>query len=256
MAQSYTATQLGYRAMRHLGCLRSGQPVPPDLLADILLELNDMIDAWTVDRRKILAVQPVVYALIPGQQQYSIGPGGAFNGPRPLKIEDVNIILNTSSPAVRMPVQTIDRDQWAAIPVQQIPYAIPLVMWYDHGFDASSHANINLWPGPQSNYQLELFIWPALSQWPDLVTPIGLAPAYSAAIALSLAEKIAPMMQVYLKIANPLTSEVKEQAAVARAAVESYNAPQVLMAVDPAIVSAGGKRGAGFGYLDGWLGGR
>jgi hypothetical protein len=258
---SYTATQLGYKALRYLGALRPGQATSPDMLNDILSELNDMIDAWQLDRLKIWAVDPQLYTLTAAVQFYFIGPNatggtingtiyGAFNTVRPTAIEDANIVLNTSSPPVRRPIAILNADQWADIRVQSIPSAIPLRMWYDRNFgqDAASNQGIgliSLWPGPLAAYQLELYTTDNIGQllaFANLTTAYAFPPGYPQAVALSLAEKIAPMVQVYLKIKNPLTAEVKRQAAAARAVIESYNAPSRLMHVDTAVM--GNARGA------------
>lgn len=264
---SYTATQLGYKALRYLGALRPGQTPSPDMLNDILSELNDMIDAWQLDRLKIWAVDPQLYTLTAAVQFYFIGPNatggvmngttyGAFDTVRPTAIEDANIVLNTTSPPVRRPLAILNADQWADIRVQSIPSAIPLRMWYDRNFGQDAVGNegiglISLWPGPLAAYQLELYTTDNIGQllaFANLTTAYAFPPGYPQAVALSLAEKIAPMVQVYLKIKNPLTAEVKRQAAAAREAIESYNAPSRLMHVDTAVM--GNARG-GWNYAIG-----
>jgi hypothetical protein len=62
------------------------------------------------------------------------------------------------------------------------------------------------------------------------------------------------MVQVYLKIKNPLTAEVKRQAAAARAVIESYNAPSRLRHVDTAVMgNARGGWNYGIGEYNGAL---
>lgn len=272
---TYTATQLGYKAMRYLGAMRPGQTPSPDMLNDILSELNDMIDAWQLDRRKIWAVDPQIYTLTATVQFYFIGPNatggtdangntwGVLGGAatlRPTAIENANIVLTgLSNPPVRRPIALINADQWADIRVQSIPSAIPLRLWYDHNFgqDLATPAPnqgigaVYLWPGPLGNYSLELYTTDNIAQllaFANLTTAYAFPPGYPQAVALSLAEKIAPMVQVYLKIKNPLTAEVKRQAAEARAVIEGYNAPTRLMKVDSAVL--GNARG-GWNYAIG-----
>lgn len=271
--RSYTATQLGYKAQRHLGILRPGQSGSPDTNNDILSELNDMLDAWQLDRRKVFAIRADQYNLIGGVQFYFIGQGatgsvingvqyGAFNTQRPTEIEDANLIINTAGaqPPVRKPIEIVTAQQWAAIAVQQIPFALPLKLWYDNNFTSggttfTGFGVISLWPGPLTAYQIELFTTQNIGQlltFADLMTAYSFPPGYADAITLSLAEKIAPMMQVYLKIKDPLTAEVKRQASAAREAIESYNAPSPMMMCDPAFRNA---NAGGFNYATGEIGG-
>lgn len=269
---SYSATQMAYQALRKLGELRPGQSASADMLADILTELQVMIDAWQLERRRIPAIRPDAYTLTAGVQFYLIGPGaapatingvtyGGFNAARPNFIEDANVVLNTAAPVVRRPLALLNADQWADIRVQAIPSAIPLRLWYDRNFSSSGGESggttftgfgvIALWPGPLAAYQLELFCEQNLQQFfgfADLTTAWSFPPGYADAMVLSLAEKIAPMAQVYLKTGNPLTAEVKRQAAEARERIDSYNAPSRLMHADPAVM--GNARG-GWNYATG-----
>ncbi len=261
--RSYTATQIIYKGLRHLGVLRPAGVQSADTNNDLLSELNDMVDAWEIDRRKIWAIRPDLYTLTPDVQFYLIGPGavpaviggvqyGAFDTARPKEIENANLVINSVIPTIRKEIDVLNADQWADIAVQQIPSALPEQLWYDRGFNSSGIGTIRLWPGPLLNYQLELFTTQGIAQllaFADLVTAYSFPPGYADAVVFSFAERAGPMMRIYSKLPAELyeanLTDVKRQAKIARENIESYNAPSVFMQVDPAFSSG---RGGAFDY--------
>lgn len=249
-ARAYSSTQLIYRAYRALGGLRPGQGASSDTKNDCLDSLNDMVDAWQIDRRKIFCIRIDAYNFT-SAYAYTIGPGGDFNTgslAKPNEIEDANCIITTTSPVTRQAIDPINYDQWASIRVQQIPNSIPTKLYYDKGFDANARGTIHVWPGAIAGYQLELFTTQQLTQFADLTTSYILPPGYANAIMWSLAEMIYPLMKIYLKI-EPDMAAVVLQARRARAAIESANAPNPLMVVD--IAMKGNQQRGAFSYLTG-----
>lgn len=257
---SYSATQLISQALRDLGCIRSGQGAPSDVLNDCFESLNQLIDAWLIDQLLVYAFVADIYTLNGTQQSYTIGPSGAdFTAPRPTEIQDANIILNTTSPNVRVPVQISNVDQWANIRVRNLQPAIPLELYYDKGFDTGDgHGTINLWPGPQASYQLEIFTWQQLTAFANLAAVVKFPPAYANALRKNLAVSVAPMMMLYGKtnqhVQQPLASLqlIQKQASQALSLIRSYNAPTPVLNLDPAFNAV--NSGGGFNYMTGTSG--
>lgn len=251
---SLTLTQLAYQALRDIGCLRPGQSASTDVLNDILAAANQMLDAWQIDELIVPASTPAAYNLTAGKQIYTIGPTGAdLAGPRPALIDEANVILNTVSPVVRSPIDILrDEGQWAAIRVQQIPSAIPLKLWYPHDFNpASGYGTLYLWPGPVANYQIELFTPVQFTQFADLTTAYRFPPAYESLIRSNLAIRIAPMMEIYSKLAKlaqprrALIDLVQYQAGNLMERVKSYNAQAPVLGSDGSMMSG---RGGAWNY--------
>lgn len=248
-----TFTQIATQALRDIGCLRPGQTAGPDALNDCLYQVNNLIDVWLLDGLLVYSIRDDIYPLQAGLQEYHIGPAQTspnFAAARPTQIQDANIILNTFSPVVRVPLEIINVDNWANIRVQQLPHAIPLQLYYDKSFNApDGYSRLLLWPGPLTNYQLELFTWQQLTSFPDLVTPILMPPGYARLIQKSLAIEVAPSMQLNCKTyrlsepQQPLLALVASAARDAMDKVTSYNAPNPMMACDSAYMSVE-QRGA------------
>lgn len=253
---SYTGTALITDALTDINVLLPGQVPAADMLNIGMRYLNQMIDAWLIDRMKVFAIRPDIYNLVAGQQIYTIGPAGAnFTAARPEEIEDANILLTGTNPLLRHPLEIISQERWAHIRVQILPFAIPLELYYDRNFDpVNGFATINLWPGPQINYQLELYTWQQLQSWPDLVTAINLPPGYASAIRSNLALALAPTAKAYYKT-EPVLQLVTQQAREGLALVESHNAPEAEVRYDPMYAAARSKGGA-FNYGTGMNGRR
>jgi len=256
--QSYSANELAYQALRDLGALRAGQGPSTEVLGDIFVAANQLIDSWLIDQLLVYAYVPNQYQLNGTNITYTIGPSGAdFTAPRPTGIQDANIILNTTSPVVRQPVSIINVDQWASIRVQNLQPAIPLVLYYDANFNPTlGYGSINLWPGPQSSYILEIYTWQQLTAFADQTTPIKFPPAYAQALRKCLAVAIAPMMLLYGKENNIVGSAidkalplVQQQARLAMATLRSYNAKTPVLSLDPAFDAVTNR--TGFNYMTG-----
>jgi hypothetical protein len=256
--QSYSANELAYQALRDLGALRAGQGPSSDVLTDCFVAVNQLIDSWLIDQLLVYAYVPNQYTLNGTSITYTIGPSGAdFTAPRPTGIQDANIILNNTSPVVRQPVSIINVDQWASIRVQNLQPAIPLVLYYDANFNPTlGYGSINLWPGPQASYILEIYTWQQLTAFADQTTPIKFPPAYAQALRKSLAVAIAPMMLLYGKENGIVGSAidkalplVQQQARLAMAALRSYNAKTPVLGLDPAYDGVGNRDG--FNWMTG-----
>lgn len=255
----FTADQFAYQSLRDLGCLRPAQKTSSDFLDDIFTALNNLVDTWLLDRFMCFTIRIDAYNLTGGRQIYTIGPSEVapnFTATRPTRIEEANIILNTVNPVVRLPLSPINDQEWASIRVQQIPFAIPTRMYYDGGFDQTAQfATIYLWPGPLSNYQLELFTWQQLTSFASRSTVYKFPPGYARCIQKNLAVEIAPMAAIYGKLERlavpkaPLLALVQQQAREAKQQVESYNAPQPVITTDPGFM--GGGHPGGWSYAIG-----
>ena len=257
-APPITLTQFAYQAARDLGCLRAGQTLSADVLNDIRDSANQLLDAWLIDELMIPASTPQIYNLTAGLQSYTIGPNEVapnFTAARPTQIEVANIILNTVTPVLRTPLELINVEQKAYIPVQNLPNTLPTRLYYAKNFNTTTGSGyIFLWGGSISNYQLELFTWDqtVLAQFPDLTTAFIYPPGYERMIRKCLAVEIAPLMTMYSKSARmdhpmapaaAMLSLVQMQAAEARYAVESYNAPDPILTGDAAFLGDNARQG-------------
>jgi hypothetical protein len=76
------------RALKDIGALEAGEAPGPDSVQDAFEMLNDLIDQWSNEEMMIFNVTEIIFPVIPGQTQYTIGPnpstqnfiGASFTG--------------------------------------------------------------------------------------------------------------------------------------------------------------------------------
>lgn len=62
------------RALKDIGALEAGETPTPDAAQDAFDMLNDLIDQWSNEGMMIYNVTEIIFPLIAGQTQYTIGP--------------------------------------------------------------------------------------------------------------------------------------------------------------------------------------
>lgn len=222
-----------------------GAQPSPEQLTECTAFFNQMLDGWNAMRNMLYAISDLTFSLSAGQYSYTIGPGGNLNGPRPQKIERANLIYQTAPTVERLPIEIIDVDQWASIRLPQLKSGIRLKLYYDNSYSQTTPTGqgvIYLWPAPQANYQLELFIWSTLPSTLLATSTLFAPPAYARALTYNLAVEIMPLYP------KRMTQEREEQimrvAMESRDAIASLNAPNPVSVVAPELI-----RERGFNWL-------
>jgi len=62
------------RALKDIGALEAGEVPTPEAAQDGLEMLNDLIDQWSNENMMVYNITEIVFPVIPGQFQYTIGP--------------------------------------------------------------------------------------------------------------------------------------------------------------------------------------
>jgi len=195
-----TGLDLISSAMRLIGALASGETPTAAEANDGLSCLNDMLDSWQAERLMIFTISIQEFPLVPGQQVYTMGPGGNFNTARPAKIERMSIVsLQNPTQPLELPITMYTDRDWQHVPVKVgITSTLPLNV-YDDG--AYPLRNLSFWVIPNIVNNVRIYSWNALNNFPDLVTDITFPPAYKEAIRYNLAARlIAEMPGEYAQI--------------------------------------------------------
>ena len=144
-----TVNDLIRSSFRLIGDLGVGQQFSSDDFTDSLFVLNSMIDAWNIERLTVYTTPVVSFALTPGQQTYTYGPGGNFNGTRPSKIEKANLLYTTDGVTLHLPIRILSRDEWANVRLQDVTSDIPTMLYADNAFPT---INISFLPFPDASF--------------------------------------------------------------------------------------------------------
>lgn len=89
------------RALKDIGALAAGESPTPDAAQDALDMMNDMIDQWSNENMMVFNVTEIIFNVVPGQVQYTIGPdpqtqnfvGAQFTGSITGKVLTVTNVL-------------------------------------------------------------------------------------------------------------------------------------------------------------------
>jgi len=64
------------RALKDIGALEAGETPTPEAAQDAFDMLNDLVDQWSNEEMMVFYKNEIVFPIVPGQTQYTIGPGG------------------------------------------------------------------------------------------------------------------------------------------------------------------------------------
>lgn len=91
---STTLRELATASLRLLGNVQGGQAPAPDDMVVATEALNALIDSWSAEKLKVVAIAPYHFSYIPGKRTYTLGAGGDWDTPRPMNIEDMYVSWN------------------------------------------------------------------------------------------------------------------------------------------------------------------
>jgi hypothetical protein len=217
-------------AVQALGRLGQGRGLSQSEKDDGLIVLNAMLDSWAARRLFAYEIAHASYAFGSSKQSYTIGPSGAdFTAARPLRIERANLVI-VGAEESRTPLQVINFDEYADIPIAGLSSGIPVKLYYRPTFPKGT---LYPWPYPTDTAnKLELFVWAQLSSFAALATEASLPPGYLEAVIYSLAEKLAPTYRL------PISPDVERLARQARALISGVNSQSPKLATDIGVPTA------------------
>lgn len=206
-------------ALLELGVVRPAETPTADQSVVSLRILNRILDDWNADERAVYNVSFSEFTFTPGLQPHTIGPAG--NTPtftytiRPERIVGANVLLDTVSPTVKVPINIRDDSWWLNLPVPGIETVFPTDLYYSPEWPLGK---IYFWPIPSTAYGVQLELYAILSS--VLISDtISLPPGYQSALTLSLAEEL-----VNIQGCNPaIVASIQARAGKARARIFDIN---------------------------------
>jgi len=232
-------------SLRIIKVLASGEPVPIEEANDSLMVLNQMLDAWNADRLAIYTTNTADFALVSGQQAYTLGIGGDFNTTWPARIDSMSaILLNNPTNPIEVPMDMYSVEDWQTkLPVKNVPGSFPLICYDDGGFPLRT---LSMWPIPQGQaVNVRVYSWQGLGMPANLQANMNFPPGYAEAFRYNLALRLngefdGKMSQADMAIAVESLARIK-----------SMNAPSLELRSDYCPSSDGSRYRAemfGLGY--------
>jgi hypothetical protein len=225
-------------SFRCIGQLRVGFGYSPSELTDGLFVFNAMLDAWAADEINAPCTLTSVYPLLVAQQSYSVGPGGDFDGPRPIQIVDAKYVVmtNPASP-LYLPLKVVNDQQFLAIHLPLTSSTIPQTLYYNTTYPLGT---ATLWPVPVNTGDrvaicAAQFIGGGIT---DETAIFSVPPGYLDAARYQLAVRLA------MEWEKPLKDGVAKLATDSLATIQRNNLPTPQMTCNPGVLPMGRGGGA------------
>lgn len=227
---STTANDLIERAMIKARIIYPGESIPASKAAQVLAELNDMLESWALEELLVLADVLESFALVVGQSEYTYGAGGNFNSSRPIKIRDESFIRSTGDLPVKLYTLDVYRKRLTKSTSSQ-----PVMMAYNPEYPLG---RVFLWPTPSSTDSLYVRSEKVIASFATLTTAIDLSLGYRRAIISNLAMEISP------NFGKKVSTELAALASRAMRAIKTNNSTPVKPRGNSELaIMAGGGRG-------------
>src|SRR5579864_478676 len=182
-----TAQDMIVEALHQIAAYAPNETPTDSDLEQGLIVLNDMLDSWSNESLTCYAILEQTGQLIAGVASYTIGPGGAFNMTRPLRlIEGPGAAYSVDATGNKYQIDVIPKDEWNMIGnnTNIMNSNFVTTLWYDPQFPLGV---INVWPWPNQNAPIYFDSYLQLVDFANLSQAVSLPPGYKKAIQDSLA---------------------------------------------------------------------
>jgi hypothetical protein len=175
-------------AGRLINIIQQNEAMTGDNLNIALYSLNHMIDSWSNNRLMIYSIKQFEFPLT-GQQTYTLGPGGDWDVPRPMKIETAYARLQPGSPQqLDIAMQPLTVQQYASIAVKKTPSTFPFAYYDNNNYPLR---DITLFPIPSGPANIVLWLREPLIDLDDIDAEVMYPPGYERAFRFNLAVELA-----------------------------------------------------------------
>jgi hypothetical protein len=144
------------------------------------LALNAMLNEWSTRRYGIYTVTHEEFTLTIDDGEYSIGSGGDFDTPRPIKILDAFI---RDADTTDYDIEIIDREWYNDRP-RKTTAGIPFYLYYEPSFPLGK---VFIYFVPDKAYTLVIDSQKALAQYTNTANSLNLPPEYETALKFNFA---------------------------------------------------------------------
>jgi hypothetical protein len=178
-------------AYRKIGYYAPGEIISNADIEQALNCANAMIDSWSNESLSCFSILTQSVVLQSGVGQYSIGPGGTVNGPRPLRlIGGPGGAYAMDDNGNRYGIDVVPEDFWNTVTSNtDINANIPLYCWLDPQYPL---AFLNFWPIPNLNWTAYWTSYAQLADFSSITGAFSFPPGYQKAIQDNLAIELWP----------------------------------------------------------------
>jgi hypothetical protein len=184
-----TVRDLIQSARRKIGTLAAGESMTAEEGVDHLQTLNAMLATWNTQELLVYTLNRQTFALVAGQQQYTLGAGGDFNVVRPFNIEYASILLNASTAPQEIPLEIYTEDGWREVVMKSVVSSWPTGVYIQNDLPLN---HLQFWPVPTAPCSVILGTWQRTVAFTNLSDDVVFPDGYDRAIIYNLAVELAP----------------------------------------------------------------
>lgn len=189
--------------------------------------LNSMMDSWSNERNFIFSVSVTSFALTTSKGVYTIGNGGDFNMPRPIRVIDPCWIRDTDGFDTNLIL--IDNQAYGALTIKTTDGTYPAYLYVNMDFSATSTATLSFWPEPAASLSTFLSTLSPLQTFSTMSTNLLMPPGYQRAIETNYAIESSPGFA-------SISPELAKIARESKSAIKSINASAPISKLDYGVV--------------------
>jgi len=221
-------------AMKLIGALAAGESPTADEAKDALARVNDILEAWSLDRLMVSDVVRQAFTLTSGQQKYLWGILGDWGVERPTHIFGARLItLADPTQPLEMPLRLYTDQEWREVSMKSLTGPQPEGMWFNSSYP---QAECWFWPIPNvSTLQVAIYHPMPVHDAVTLDTVLVLPPGYKRALRYALAVELAP------EFGRQLSPTIYKIAAESKAAIRDMNDRPSELRCDPALTGGSGR---------------
>jgi len=186
-----TVREMVNGAARLINIIQQNESMTGDNLNVALYSLRNMIDSWSNNRLLIYKINEYVFPLT-GAQTYTLGPGGDWDVPRPMKIQTAYARLQPNQiQQLDIAMQPLTIEQYAGVGVKNTPSTFPFAYYDDNSYPLR---NVTLFPVPTGPADIVLWLREPLLDSTTVETvddQVDFPPGYERAFRFNLAIELA-----------------------------------------------------------------
>ena len=214
-------------ALRLIGQLAEGESPSAATTQDALAAMNQMIDAWNIERLMVFSTRDQVFTWPQGVATRTLGPTGDFVGERPVALDDSTYFRDPSS-GVSYAVKFINQQQYNGLALKTVTSTYPQVMWVNFTYP---DIEMTVYPVPIRTLEWHFVSIEPLTQPAVTATTLAFPPGYLRCFKYNLACEIAAEFGVE---APPTVQRI---AMVSKRNLKRVNFPDDIMALPYSLVA-------------------
>ena len=178
-------------ALLDLGVLAADEVPTAGQANQALRRLNNMIDSWNTENLAVYGATQQIVPLVANQQEYTIGPGGDVDIPRPNDITQAAARQMSLPEAQRIdyPLYILNDAEWQSVPQKKLQSSWPNMAVYFNMTYPLIRAFV--YPSPTTGEFALVFWYIGILSNLALNTVINLPPGYKRALTANLCIELA-----------------------------------------------------------------